>query len=136
MFGNVGVGRDRPEMILNKIGKIVKMVWESLPKHHPVELDQFQIMPNHVHMIIVITGASRRAPTGYNPTLGFIIGLFKSECTKQIRIMINNPQFNVWQRNFYEHIIRNDSELNEIREYIKTNPDMWGRDRNNPEFKE
>lgn len=65
LFGSiVGVGRDRPdnakpEMILNEMGKIVKSVWQSLPKHHPVELDQFQIMPNHVHMIIVITGASQ-----------------------------------------------------------------------------
>lgn len=62
-------------------------------------------------------------------TLGNIIGAFKSLTT--------NAGLNgkYWQRNFYEHIIRNDSELNRIREYIKTNPPMWDRDRNNPEFK-
>lgn len=109
IFGNVGVGRDRPdgakpEMVLNEMGKIVQSVWESLPKHHPVKLDQFQIMPNHVHMIIIIrngtgiarrasTGGSRPAPTEYKQTLGFIIGLFKSEITKRIRIITNNPEF-------------------------------------------
>lgn len=144
IFGNiVGVGRDRPEMVLNELGKITQFVWESLPKHHSVELDQFQIMPNHVHMIIIITGASRRAVGGsrpaptaeYKPTLGFIVGLFKSEITKQIRIIMDNPEFPIWQRNFYEHIVRNESELNKIRVYIKTNPEMWNRDRNNPNYK-
>src|SRR3990167_1687244 len=146
LFGNiVGVGRDRPdnakpEMVLNGMGKIVQSVWQSLPKHHTVELDQFQIMPNHVHMIIIITcalrstGASRRAPTEYKPTLGFIVGLFKSEITKQIRVITGNPEFMVWQRNYYEHVIRDEFELNKIRGYIKTNPEMWDRDRNNPKF--
>ncbi|MDO9027933.1 MAG: hypothetical protein Q7U68_03625, partial [Candidatus Roizmanbacteria bacterium] len=71
LFGNivnhpVGVGRDRPtisigrdrpiSMILNQYGKIIENVWKSLPDHHPVELDAFQIMPNHVHFIIVMVG--------------------------------------------------------------------------------
>lgn len=54
LFGNVGVVRAQPAMILNATGKIVESVWKSLPQHHPVELDQFQIMPNHIHMVIVI----------------------------------------------------------------------------------
>jgi len=72
---NVGVGRDRPiSMILNQYGKIIENVWESLPDHHSIELDVFQIMPNHVHFILhIVLGASRRAPT----TLGFIVGMLK-----------------------------------------------------------
>lgn len=136
IFGDiVGARRDAPihptHMELNEMGKIVANMWESLPKHHPVELDAFQIMPNHVHFIIQIvdSGGSRPAPT----TLGTIIGLFKSECTKQIHI--GSPKIDVWQRNYYEHIIRTENDLNKIREYINNNPSMWNRDRNNPEFK-
>ncbi len=147
LFGNiVGVGRDRPIlMILNQYGKIIENVWESLPDHHPVELDAFQIMPNHVHFILHIVsgarpmitgasrindmGASRRAPTG---TLGFIVGMFKTECTKQINKLQNTPGRKIFQRNYYEHIIRNEIELSKIRQYIKNNPLFWKKDINNP----
>jgi len=145
----VSVGRDRPEMILNEYGKIVENVWNSLPQHHPVELDMFQIMPNHIHFVLVIdqtyasrdtgvlpTGESRLAPTTptkiFKPTLGFIIGMFKTECTKHINQIRKTPGEIIFQRNYYEHIIRNELELNKIREYIKLNPEMWERDRNNP----
>ena len=143
MFGdiinhNVGVGRDRPPLIgrdrpvsmnLNQYGKIIKNVWESLSDHHPVELDVSQIMPNHVHFILhIVLGASRRAPT----MLGFIVGMFKTECTKQINKLRNTLGQKIFQRNYYEHIIRNDIDLNKIREYIINNPLMWNRDRNNP----
>lgn len=158
VFGNiVGVGRDRPvpdgppdSMILNQYGTIVENVWESLPDHHPVELDAFQIMPNHVHFIIVMVGrdrpidmgasqpgdtgasrqndmgASRRAPT----TLGFIVGMFKTECTAQINKLRNTPGQKIFQRNYYERIIRNEIELNKIRQYIKNNPLFWNQDIN------
>jgi len=144
LFGNiVGVGRDRPiqKMILNNVGKIVQNTWQSLPNHHSVELDTFQIMPNHIHFVIQIVGATRGSPASIKtggsrpaPTLGTIIGLFKSECTKQIRRQSKNPNIIVWQRNYHEHIIRNEKSLNKIRKYIKTNPLMWNRDRNNPKY--
>ncbi len=140
IFGHVGVVREQPKMVLNKIGKIVESVWLSLPQHHLVQLDAFQIMPNHVHGIMVICrGFARKTPThgvfGHveSGSLSCIIRSFKSEITKQIRIMINDREFPVWQRNFYEHIIRNEKELSKIREYILLNPNMWKRDRNNPE---
>ena len=78
------------------------------------------------------SGASHRAPTGGYQTLGFIVGMFKTESTKQINILRKTPGQRLFQRNFYEHIIRNENNLNEIREYIKNNPQMWDRDRNNP----
>lgn len=149
LFGDiVGVGRDRPAIMLNEYGKIVENVWYSLPDHHPVELYIFQIMPNHIHFVLVIdntggqtgasrndtgesSGASRRAPTR-KPTLGFIVGMFKTECTKQINQFRKTPGGIVFQRNYYEHIIRNENELYKIREYIELNPEMWERDRNNP----
>lgn len=148
MFGDiVGANHDSPvpKMVLNEFGKIVENVWESLPKHHPVELDTFQIMPNHVHFVIQIvtelqSGRSRPTPTDkstFKPTLGFIVGMLKTESTKQINqysvgARRDAPQqHKIWQRNYYEHIIRTENDLNEIREYIKTNPQIWDRDRNN-----
>lgn len=143
LFGDiVGARRDTPTyMELNPMGKIIENIWESLPKHHPVELDIFQIMPNHVHFILriisdtsqtgrscpLITGASRRAPT-----LGWIIGMFKTECTKQINMVNKTPGCQIFQRNYYERIIRDEEEYIKIKTYIKQNPMMWGRDRNNP----
>ena len=77
------------------------------------------------------SGAINRAPT-----LGFIIGLFKSECTKQIHAVgvgRDRPSFVVFQRNYYERIIRDEEEYIKIKEYIRSNPSMWEKDRNNPE---
>jgi len=141
----VGVGRDRPvSMILNKFGIIIKNVWESLHDHHPVELDAFQIMPNHIHFILhivsgasryIVSGASRRAPTTIitpTYTLGFIVGMFKTECTVQINRLRNTPGQKIFQRNYYEHIIRNEHRLHKIRQYIKNNPIIWNIDINNP----
>lgn len=143
LFGKI-VGN---KMVLNGIGKMIKNIWKSLPNHHSVKLNVFQIMPNHVHSIIQIVDASvgatrgspavnrsnnpggsqpnnpdgsRPAPTG----LGTIVGLFKSECTKQIRRILKKPNIVVWQRNYYENIIRNENDLNKIRQYIKINPEM------------
>ncbi len=144
MFGDIVDGR----MILNEYGQIVKNVWQTLPDHHPVILDKFQTMPNHVHFVIQLTrpaetggsrpetGGSRPAPT---VTLGNIVGLFKSECTKQIhRTTVGatrgSPVTTVWQRNYYENIIRTQDDLDKIRKYIIDNPRMWERDRNNPQF--
>jgi len=155
------VGRDRPvSMILNKFGIIIKNVWESLHDHHPVELDAFQIMPNHIHFILhivsgasryivsgasryivsgasryIVSGASRRAPTTIitpTYTLGFIVGMFKTGCTVQINRLRNTPGQKNFQRNYYEHIIRNEHQLHKIRQYIKNNPIIWNIDINNP----
>jgi len=131
LFGKIIVRATRgsPSYIkLNETGGIVKNIWKSLPNHHSMELDEFVVMPNHIHFIIrlINKGGSRPAPT-----LGTVIGLFKSECTKQIRTFINNPQFIVWQRSYYDHIIRNEKEFCRIRQYIKDNPMNWEEDRNN-----
>jgi len=129
-------------MKLNEMGKIIENIWESLPKHHTVELDVFQIMPNHVHMIIKIVGGAPVAGVGaihespdkhdaplQRSLLSKIIGYFKMNSAKTIHII--NPNIRVWQRNYYEHIVRTKTDLNKIREYIKINPQMWEKDQNN-----
>ena len=123
---------------------IVKTQWENIPNYFPnIDLDEYIIMPNHLHGIIVV-GATytvaqnksiTRAGTRPAPTIGEIIGSFKSLCFHMWLQYIKQNNIDVigkfWQRNYYEHIIRNESELNRIREYIKNNPIQWEFDRNN-----
>ena len=98
-------------------------------------------MPNHFHGIVWITrpcrGKARLAPTGGRfgrpkpGSLPTIIGSFKSAVTKRINRLRHTPGFPVWQRNYYERVIRNDRELNAIREYIQNNPRNWEQDPEN-----
>jgi len=137
------------KMRLNDVGQMVQASWEQLPQRFPIELDAYVVMPNHFHAIVIIVGAplvgapdragTRRAGTRPAPTmLGDIIGAFKSittnECIRGVR-EFNWPHFDkrLWQRNYYEHVIRNEEALNRIREYILNNPLRWMLDRENPE---
>jgi len=148
LFGKI----DHGKMIFNNVGELVKNIWESLSNRYGVELDVFQIMPNHIHGIIHIVGAgfmpardagfmparpNKRATTRVAPTLGDIIGSFKSMVIHQYINNVENkkwPMFDkrLWQRNYYEHIIHHEDDLCKIRQYIIDNPKMWDRDRNNP----
>jgi REP element-mobilizing transposase RayT len=137
LFGKVVNG----EMRLNDAGRMVLAEWNRLPERFPqVVLDAFVVMPNHVHGILVITdpaptvGATVGATLVVAPTVGNIIGAFKSRVTVEyIRGVKTSgwPPFRgrLWQRNYYEHIIRNERALNAIRQYIMENPRRWHRDR-------
>lgn len=132
-----------------------KWYHESANKFPDIECDNFIVMPNHFHGIIIINetvGASlvgaqsnKDAQLNYNnyksagmkpaPALGEIVGLFKSMITNEDinGVKKNNwPSFSnrLWQRNYYEHIVRNEEELNRIREYIISNPLKWANDEN------
>lgn len=141
-FGHIKNG----VMGLNIIGCIANEEWENTEKLRiNVKLDGFIIMPNHIHGIIVIEnkndvetprrGVSTERNKHHNPqwqpnSLGSIINQFKGICTKRIRA-IGYPHFH-WQERFYDHLIRIDQEsLEKIRYYIKYNPQMWDRDKNN-----
>jgi putative transposase len=147
LFGEVVDGR----MQMNEYGQIAWVCWEEIPLHFPqAELDAFVVMPNHVHGIIILAtpvGARHAVPLqngisgkperfgkpvpGSIPT---IIRSFKSAVTKRINALRDAPAAPVWQRNYYEHIIRNERELGHIREYILSNPANWGTDENNPDL--
>ena len=133
-------------MQLNPYGKIAETSWQWLSQAYDyVELDEWIIMPNHLHGIIFISpdniistdcrGGSRTAPTGERKIkpLGRLIGAFKTISTKQINFTRKTSGAPFWQRNFYEHVIRDDHALNRIREYIVTNPLRWDLDRENPQ---
>lgn len=139
IFGHVIDG----VMQLNGYGHAVKECWEQIPKHCTnATLDFFIIMPNHLHGIIGIVGNGRgmacHAPTNRHfgkpvpKSLSTIIGSFKSAVTKRINQFQNASSLSIWQRNYHEHIIRNQDELHRIREYIVNNPFQWQFDRENP----
>jgi len=129
------------KMHLSPIGKVVSEYWKQIPNHHTdVALDEFVVMPNHVHGIVVIVGATHASPNSAKPglkprSLGSTIGSFKSAVTKRVNEFHNSPDATFWQRNYYEHIIRDERELNLIRQYIASNPLQWELDRENPAFK-
>jgi len=140
------------------VAGIINDVWLALPSWFPtVELDAFVIMPNHVHFVLWIVTAPllrihnvpiadgsesrpyiipKSTKTNSKPTLGDIVGAFKSLVFTVYLdwINLNDParRAKFWQQNYYEHIVRNDRELNAIRQYIIDNPLHWKLDRDNP----
>ncbi|MDO8281622.1 MAG: transposase [Thermodesulfovibrionia bacterium] len=133
------------QMKMNDAGKMVQNVWHELPgRFSEIHLDEFIIMPNHIHGIILLVGAplvgarfskEDRAGTRPAPTLGDIIGAFKSITTHSYTEGVKQQQWQrysdkLWQRNYYEHIIRSEPELNKIREYIVNNSLRWETDEN------
>ena len=107
-------------MAENRVGCIVRTTWDHLPTRFPgVELDAFVVMPNHIHGIIVLTSGG--------PTLGQIVGPFKSLSARAVNRELNRHG-PVWQRGYYEHIVRSEDDLNRIRRYIETNPIFWEQD--------
>lgn len=126
LFGEVVNG----EMILNNLGNIVTRHWNWLALQYPyVGLDEFVIMPNHLHGIILINAVDTIQKT---KPLGRLIGAFKTVSTKEINLLNDSPGAPLWQRNYYERIIRNEGALDRIRTYIRANPRCWADDRENP----
>jgi REP element-mobilizing transposase RayT len=141
LFGEVVDG----DMRLSNVGRMAQAAWDELPVRFPgVRLDVFVVMPNHIHGIIIV-GAQLIAPSYVRrnssdgtqqgamnraPTLGEIVRTFKAVSTRVIRRTVK-PDF-AWQRNYYEHVIREDESLNRIRQYFLDNPARWAYDRENP----
>ncbi|MDP2143893.1 MAG: transposase [Gallionella sp.] len=127
LFGAV----DGDVVRLNEAGHLVQRLWDQLPEYFSgIELDAFVVMPNHVHGVVVLNdlGAMNRAPT-----VGDIVRAYKARCTHGINRLRGMQSVSIWQRNYYEHIIRSESSLQEIREYIANNPAQWAIDRENPD---
>ncbi len=127
------------EMKLSEYGKVAVESWHWLARRFTyIELDEWIVMPNHLHGIIVIhddqisRGDSRIAPTG-RKSLGRLMGAFKTVSTKRINEMRKTPGAKLWQRNYFEHIVRNPNSLDRIREYIGTNARFWQSDKENPD---
>ncbi|HPT66169.1 MAG TPA: transposase [Candidatus Woesebacteria bacterium] len=132
------------EMKLNQNGEIIDEIWKSLSIHHNVILDEFIIMPDHIHFILVIKNDlnknqnklennenlilknNNKGESRLAPTLGWIVGIFKTESTKRINKLNETPKIQLWQRNYYERVIRNEKEYLMIKKYIRDNPKNLG----------
>ena len=129
LFGHVDDGTMR----LSKTGEAVEAVWLDLAARYPsIRLDQFALMPNHLHGIIFFS-ENPLTSTERQPTLGTIIGAFKSLSARAIGQQSGDKSCRMWQRNYYEQIIRSEAMLNATRHYIENNPFHWPDDtENNP----
>ena len=138
-FGKIDEGK----MILNENGQIVQTVWDELPQHYNhVELGEFVIMPNHIHGIIIINanvGAGLKpAPTGTTTNHGLpeIVRALKTFSARKINANVGaglkpapTHGEKIWQRNYWEHIIRNEKSHQRIANYIINNPMNWNKDK-------
>ncbi len=156
IFGTI----ENKSMRLSPIGNIAERYWKNIPHHFPnIKLDEYCIMPNHIHGILII-GEKHDIETPSNvgvqyeipgnqieplhsvesqfhsfqhivaKSIGSIIRTYKTAVTK--RCKENGLDQFIWQRNFYDHVIRNDGELKRIQEYIRNNPAHWDVDEENP----
>ncbi len=140
LFGHIA----NDSMILNDAGNMIASQWNELNNRFPsIALHEYVVMPNHFHGIIEFVGAIpcgcpefvayQGQPQGIAPTVGDVVGAFKSLSTNEY---IQNVKQNdwqpfagkLWQRNYYEHIIRNEEEYLKIAEYIQNNPLKWRED--------
>ena len=154
LFGEITNG----EMKMNEAGQIVKWEWLNLPKRFSyVELGAYVVMPNHFYGILIFhehAGASRQGlinglsnqpslsmdgpkgsplPPGIKPaSLGAIIAQFKSRVTKRLWKLPSLKDTPIWQRNYYEHVIRNEKDPRDKTDYINANPLLWEQDEENP----
>ncbi|MBE9119009.1 transposase [Lusitaniella coriacea LEGE 07157] len=137
-FGEI----QQAQIHLNQIGKIVAGEWLRSAQIRPtLQLDEWIIMPNHLHGIVGIVATEsdivkqpkphefRRSP---NSLSSFIAG-FKGSVTRQINQIRENTAIPIWQRNYYESIIRDENALDKIRDYIRNNPHQWEKDPDNPQ---
>ena len=158
VWGAVSGGK----VTLNGIGKIIEDCWEEIPAHFPlVKLDQYCVMPNHLHGILSFAHTGRgtiyRAPTADAGTSGeewgaqsprkkiveqysqpvvgslpTVIRTFKAAVTRHARSTMQDGSLRIWQRGYFERVIRNERELEQVREYIANNPAKWDLDAENP----
>ncbi|MGE4157876.1 MAG: transposase [Planctomycetota bacterium] len=148
LFGEIGGGA----MHENIVGRMVRATWDELPQRFPhLTLDAFVVMPNHVHGILFlnlsVAGAELALPSnasrlpnagGASPaptpkrSLGEVMGCFKSLSAISVNRHLGRLGYPLWQRNYYEHITRDETALEKFRGYIRSNPLRWENDKENP----
>jgi putative transposase len=139
---------------LTPAGEIVRNAWNALPERFPrVVLDEFVIMPNHLHGILALVGeglappgvsagkvsnakATLAHPSSFaearNDSLAEVIDAFKSISTIKVNRLLHRNGIPLWQRSYYEHIVRKGEDLRKIQQYIMENPLNWALDKGNP----
>ena len=142
LLGEIQCGK----MVLNDYGEIVRYVWEGLPKQVlDIYLDEYVIMPNHFHAILVIDKSVdsanvydgldvNEAKDRRKMLLPKVVGRFKMLAAKAIN-QSREIEGSFWQRNYHENVIRSEEDLQRVREYIVNNPMQWEMDENHPDHK-
>jgi putative transposase len=139
LFGNIEDG----EVRLSPVGQVAALRWQDLPRHTPgLIIDNWVVMPNHLHGIVVLSGSTVTGAPGAHPlpgpkpgSPGAAIGGFKSAVSREIAANHLSSVRRLWQRNYYKRVIRNDQELDAIRRYIRyiaENPLRWDDDPDHP----
>ena len=134
LFGNIVDG----SMCLNAAGHMLASLWNDIPAWFgDVEIDTFVLMPNHLHGIIVSPDVTSEV-TKVAPALGKVVAAFKSATTVHYISGVKTKAWPVfrrrlWQRNYYEHVVRDEKALDRVRRYIDENPARWAFDDENPE---
>ena len=125
LFGKV----EATQVVLSDVGRYVLETWESMPERFPeMELDAYQVMPNHVHAVLHLNRGVE---------LGDVVGAFKSLAFKRHYDWLKDTglllevEAKIWQRNYWEHVIRDERELHKCRVYIENNPANWAEDEEN-----
>ncbi|MDP2919272.1 MAG: transposase [Dehalococcoidia bacterium] len=141
IFGSISY----ENMITSPVGNIIDECWREIPAHFPhAELAVFVVMPNHPHGIIIIThpaGTQHAVSASHSESFGkpvasslpTVIRSFKSATTKHLHASEYGAIHPIWQKGYYEHVIRTDNEFANVSEYIDTNPAQWAMDHENPE---
>ena len=129
LFGNiVGAIHESPEMNLNSNGKIVDAYIKKLNIRFELKIDKYIIMPNHIHLIVVIEErAIRESPLRKRSLISKAMGYLKMNASRDIHQ--NGYNNKIWQRSFYDHIIRGEEDYLKIWNYIDTNPQKWKEDK-------
>ena len=119
----VGATNGRPQEIhLSKYGEIVEGTIKNIPEYYPfIKIDNYVIMPDHIHLLLQINSDKNGRPL-VAPTIDRVINQTKGYITKQIG-------FSIWQKSFYDHIIRNEKDYKEVWDYIENNPAKWLEDK-------
>jgi len=137
------------KMLIDEAGQIAGEVWEQVAEHWPVvDLDAFVIMPNHLDGIIIIRDESEMVQGGteerkegggtpplqqrQKPTLGSVVAYWKYQASKRVNMARQTPGARLWQRNYYDPILRSERMLDKARTYIAHNPSRWSEDADNP----
>ncbi|MGH8598379.1 MAG: transposase [Gammaproteobacteria bacterium] len=138
MFGAVADA----QMTLNQTGTVVQRVWFDSERIRPgITLDEFIVMPNHIHSIVLLPNLGSKRAHGCAPlrkrlaraprSLGSFIAGFNSTSTREVNRLLGRAG-RLWQRNYYEHVVRHERDLERIRQYIREDPTRWEFDRENP----
>ncbi len=127
----------------NVLGRLVQTHWMAIPREFAsVELDAFTVMPNHLHGLIHLLRRVTADEPQYKPaqfakpqtaSISWIVRAFKARVTREARQVLNRAELKVWQRNYFERVVRSDQEYKEVYRYICENPKNWDRNEENPQ---